>query len=142
MRLPRFLPWLALVVACGSSGGADAGPPSPFVARFTLAASPPAFLDVPFPSNAYMPHGKFVTVPGLDRVFKQNSDVIAKQLEHLDGWSRIAPAMFAIDDMTKPPNSDSGEPSGAGIDRTSLPADENACKADSSSVFLFDLMDP
>ncbi|MDB4937165.1 MAG: Lipase-like protein [Labilithrix sp.] len=99
----------------------------------------PGFLDVPFPSDAYMKDGHFVSsFPGLDRTFASNSDVLATQLGLTSGWSRIAPVLFAVEDGALPAG-DNGEPPGAGIDRTSLPEDEDACKADGSSVFLVDL---
>lgn len=130
-------------IACSSdsssSGGGSGGP---FVARFSAAAAQPAFLDVPFPSDVYLESGKYGAIPGMDRVFPQNADFIVGQLQRTNGWSRIAPAVFAVDDTTKPANSDTGEPSGAEIDRTSLPADPEACKADASSIFFVDLDSP
>jgi hypothetical protein len=45
----------------------------------------PAFLDVPFPSDAYMQDGRFAsTLPGLERTFKNNADVLAALTS---GWS-------------------------------------------------------
>ncbi|HEY8077108.1 MAG TPA: hypothetical protein VIF62_23440 [Labilithrix sp.] len=137
---------LGVVVACGSSSSSTSSAQGPFVARFAAGSGgAPAFLDVPFPSDVYLSAEKselpatFVTVPGLDRVFRQNADVLAPQLARTPGWSRIAPALFALDDPTKPPNGDTNEPAGAAIDRTTLPTDENACIADASAVFLVDL---
>ena len=77
-------------------------------------------------------------VPGHRRTFKNNSNVLAAQLALTSGWSRIAPALFPIDDSSLP-KADDGEAAGAGVDRATLPADEDACKADGSSVFLIDL---
>ncbi len=113
--------------------------------RFRLATGAlPGFLDVPFPSDAYLQDGHYVSaIPGLDRTFKNNADVLGAQLAQMNGWSRIAPVLFAIEDPSQPA-SDTGEFPGGGVDRASLPADEDACMADGSSVFLldFDAKDP
>lgn len=110
-------------------------------ARFRLGGdqSVPDVLDVPFPSDVYMTDGKFsTTLPGLDRTFKQNANILVTQLAQTTGWSRIAPVLFPVDDLSAP-KAESGDPTGAGIDQLSLPADEDACRADGSSIFLIDL---
>lgn len=109
-------------------------------ARFTAGTGAvPGFLDVPFPSDVYMDNGHFgASFPAIERTFKSNSDVLAAQLALTTGWSRIAPALFPIDDF-RLPRTDNGEPGGAGVDRETLPVDEDACKSDGSSVFLIDL---
>jgi hypothetical protein len=143
MRLtPLLAILLPIALSCGSSsdGGTGSGSATGVVVRFKPGnTGVPAFLDVPFPTDAYLAGGKLAVPTGLDLVFKQNADVIEKQLEHLNGWSRIAPALFAVDDRSKPPNGDSGEAAGAAIDLGSLPADETACVTDTSSVFFVDL---
>lgn len=108
--------------------------------RFKTASSAalPEFLDVPFPSDLYMTNGRFADGITFDRTFKTNGPLLAKQLATMNGWSRIAPVLFAIDDATKP-KTDIGEAAGAPLDRTKLPVDEDACKADGSAVFLIDL---
>jgi dienelactone hydrolase len=132
------------IVACG----VDDDPPVLAIkqkgpmARFTAgeaASATPTFLDVPFPSDAYMKDGKFSGMPGIERTFKRNGPFLSKQLETLNGWSRIAGVMFAIDDPRKAPNPDTLEPGTAVLDRSTLPATEDECKADGSSVFLLDL---
>ena len=86
-----------------------------------------------------MSNGRFVrSFPGLERTFKTNSGLVAAQLALTNGWSRIAPALFPIEDFSLP-RPESGEPAGAAVDRATLPADEDACRSDASSVFLIDL---
>lgn len=137
---------LVLPVAATTLGSAcDLPDVEPFVlttavqVRFrTSADGLPQYLDVPFPSDLYMQGGRFSTSIPFDKTFKFKGDLIAKQLGTLNGWSRIAPVLFAIEDTTKPAL-DNGESPGAGLDLAKLPADEDACKADGSSVFLIDL---
>ncbi|MEA2749879.1 MAG: hypothetical protein QOI41_4022, partial [Myxococcales bacterium] len=137
--LPIAIPTVIAASACSSD--ASATPASTGVQpRFRLGKETlPAFLDVPFPSDVYRKDGRFVSAfPGLERTFKNNADVLATQLGLTTGWSRIAPVLFAIEDPSLP-FSDLGEFPGAGVDRQSLPVDEDACAADGSSVFLIDL---
>jgi dienelactone hydrolase len=144
----RFVPLLAFVlpVAVAASACADDPDPDPNAglvtvqARFrTGNAALPAFLDVPFPSDAYMADGHFVSsFPGIERTFKSNAELLASQLGLTSGWSRIAPALFPIEDFSLP-RTESGEPGGAGVARDTLPADEDACTSDASSVYLIDL---
>src|SRR3954470_8081537 len=86
--------------ACGSSSESSvtSGP----TARFALAGDAvPAFLDVPFPSDAYIANGKIVDpIPGLDKMFKQNSQFFTHELGKLNGFSRIAMSLFYVDDTT------------------------------------------
>lgn len=136
-----FLPIALAASAC--SNDADDNPLDGLEGvqvRFRLGSGPvPGFLDVPFPSDAYMQNGRFVSsFPGLDRTFKNNAEVLAAQLGQTTGWSRIAPALFAIEDFDRP-RTEIGEMPGNGVDRETLPADEDACRADGSSVFLVDL---
>ena len=143
-RLVPLLSFLVPVVvaasACSSDPAAAPAAETTVHARFTLGADPrPGFLDIPFPSDAYMEGGHFTaTLPGLDRTFKNNAGVLATQLALTSGWSRIAPVLFLVDDPALP-RLDNGEEAGASVDRMTLPADEDACKADGSSVFLIDL---
>ncbi len=140
---------LLLPIAVAASACSDDGGPDPAAgvknvdARFHLGKDAvPGFLDVPFPSDAYLKDGHFISsFPGLERTFKNNADVLGTQLGLVNGWSRIAPALFAIEDFAIP-KTDTGEPAGTGIDRQTLPADEDACRADSSSVYLIDLETP
>lgn len=149
LRTPKRLVPLAafLVSTLGAAASCDSDLPdpvaglNPVLIRFrTGSGATPDFLDVPFPSDVYMANGRFVDpMPGLDKTFKTGSDILSKQLGRVNGWSRVAPALFLVDDLSKPHNADTGEPGGGGVDRASLPADEDACKADGSSVFLVDL---
>lgn len=141
-----LVPVLASIAACGDDPPpvrANEHPEGGVVARFeTGGQAVPGFLDVPFPSSAYIDAatGRFVAVPGLQRSFKRGHELLGAQLERLNGWSRVAPAMFLIDDGSAPPRDpDTGEQGSATIDRESLPADERACASDASSVFLLDL---
>lgn len=145
-----LVPALAFMAPIAASVGAcgDDDPPrvlaiEPVVARFeTGTDAMPGFLDVPFPSDVYLDAstGRYAKVPGIERSFKRGGDFIAAQLQQLDGWSRIAPAMFLVDDLLAPLRDEETKEKGAAvIDRASLPADEEACASDASSVFLLDL---
>lgn len=128
------------LVPAAPVGACPEDPQASIVARFQVGASAqPDFLEVPFPSDVYLAGERFVEpIPGLDRVIKRSSEFIAHEIAARDGWSRIAPAMFLVDDHTAPRTED-GEVAAAVIDRASLPADEAACSAEGSSVFLVDL---
>ena len=129
----------------GKDGGAtdattpvvDAGPsvkPTGPYARFTLPVSAlPNFLDVPFPSDVYLGANHLVTenIPAIDAVITQGSALLTHELAKANGFSRISPALFWIDDAA------SGNP--AAVDKTTLPASETACASATSSVFLVDL---
>jgi dienelactone hydrolase len=144
----RLFPFVAffLPAVLGASACAEDPDPDPneglvtIQARFRLGTDAlPGFLDVPFPSDAYMTNGHFVrSFPGMERTFKSNSAFLASQLELTSGWSRIAPALFAIEDFSLP-RPDSGEPAGTGVNLETLPVDEDACQSDASSVYLIDL---
>src|SRR6476646_1685669 len=90
--LALLLPVAALAAACSSDVTAQSTPEKAAHARFRLGTAPlPGFLDVPFPSDAYMKEGRFTSpLPLLDRTFKKNADVLAAQLAQTSGWSRIA----------------------------------------------------
>ncbi len=141
MRLPRLSLLVALSAACGSSS--SSGGPSPAAAtgpivRFDLTTSPtPAFMSVPFPSDVYLQGGK-VVVPHMDAVVKENSQFVSHELAKMDGFSRVALSAFYVDDTSQPVDAN-GNPVYAKLDPTTFPADEAACMADTSSVFLLDL---
>lgn len=148
MRLRSLLaPAFAFLLPIAACGVDDFEPvlaikQKPPTARFTLGESGgpiPAFLDVPFPSDVYLKDGRFAALPGVERTFKRNGRFLSDQLARLNGWSRIAPVLFPIDDPRKPVDPETGEPATALVDRASLPADENECTSDKSSVFLIDL---
>lgn len=122
--------------ACSST---PAQPPAegPTV-RFVTAAAVPNFMDVPFPSDAYLQNGHIGTIPGLDAVVAQNSAMLQHALAVHDGFGRTAFASFYVDDPSAPPNDD-GSVGPARIDTTTLPDTEAACALPSSSVFLVDL---
>ena len=135
----------APMLSGAATGACSSTPSSPGasgpVARFTIGASDalPAFMDVPFPSDAYRDaSGHLVAPPAIDKVFKQSSQFLTSEMPHMDGFSRAALAMFYVDDLSAPTDDD-GNASGADIDRATLPADEKSCMADASSVFLVDL---
>jgi dienelactone hydrolase len=141
-RSLRLLPFaLCFSAACGSSssGGPSTSAPQGVVARFDVTTNPvPAFMAVPFPSDAYLQNGKVVEIPQMSAVVKQNSNFITHELSKMDGFSRLALALFYVDDTTAPQTPD-GLPAFAKIDPKTLPNSESACLADSSSVFLVDL---
>ncbi len=128
--------------ACSSSSSPGHGPAPPTgpVARFTLNGdAPPNYLDVPFPSDAYLQGGKVIEpIPALDAVFRLNSNVIAHAFAQMNGFSRTTYSLFYVDDPTAPPDA-TGSVAHAMIDPASLPRDEPDCIADTSSTFLVDL---
>jgi len=124
--------------ACSSGGGgAPAARPA---ARFVLAGdAPPPFLDVPFPSDAYLVGGKIVDpIPGIEALAPQNAELAMRELAQLNGFGRATFASFYVDDPRRPTDG-AGIPGFADIDRATLPANEAACVADTSSVFVIDL---
>jgi hypothetical protein len=124
--------------SCSTKGSAPT-PQGP-EARFNPGSSAtPDFLEVPFPSDAYLVNGKIVDpLPALDKLIKMNSQFVSHELGKADGFSRIALSLFYVDD-TISPRDDDGNYMAAKIDRASLPAGEKDCVADTSSVFLIDL---
>jgi hypothetical protein len=123
-------------IEAGADGGVALGP----TARFKLAgATPPQFLDVPFPSDAYVASGAIVNpLPGLDNFVARNSSYISHALGTMNGFSRVALSIFAVDDTAQPPNPD-GSLVSALIDPTSLPVAETDCTTATSSVYVLDL---
>ena len=141
--LPASLALVPILSGLGTGACSSASSPAATgpVARFTMTAGAalPAFMDVPFPNDAYRDAtGHLVAVPGVDKVFRQSAEFVTHEMPHMDGFSRAALAMFYIDDLAAPTDDD-GNPTGAQIDPASLPADEKTCMSDASSVFLVDL---
>ena len=103
------------------------------------APTPPNLLDVPsFPPDAYLSGGQTLSaIPGLANLIPGDDTFINYAFSKLNGFSRIALAIFAVDD----PTADAGNyPSAAAaIDPTTLPVAENDCTKSTSSVFLLDL---
>lgn len=140
MRAARFSLLVLFSVACGSSSSSSSTPPATKgpVARFDLTTSPtPAYMAVPFPSDVYLQGGK-VVVPGIDGVVKENSSFLAAALADMDGFSRVALANFYVDDTAAPADAN-GDVAFAVLDPKTFPADETACVADTSGVFVLDL---
>ncbi|MGD0528745.1 MAG: hypothetical protein ABSE49_26650 [Polyangiaceae bacterium] len=139
---PTLLATLAAGVAChssSSSSGSGGTPGATVTARFnTSSNATPNFLDVPFPSDIYLQNGLVTTIPGVDAVVTQNSQYVTHELAKMDGFSRIALAMFYIDDTTQPLDAN-GNTGSALLDATTFPSGEAACVADSSAMFLLDL---
>ncbi len=130
--------WVAAsAFGCSSSSSGPAGGPE---ARFALHGDAlPDFLDVPFPSDVYLTGGHVVDpLPGAERLAKSNGQYITHELGKMDGFGRSTHAFFYVDDAAEPPN-DAGEIGFARVDPASLPKDETACVADTSSVFVIDL---
>jgi hypothetical protein len=125
--------------ACSSGSKPAASPPS-LTARFLLAGdTPPDLMDVPFPTNAYLANGKVIDpIPGVDGVVAQGAQLLTHELGKLDGFGRSTFSFFYVDDSSQPLDDD-GNPGPAAIDPTTLPIDEDACVADTSSVYLIDL---
>jgi dienelactone hydrolase len=131
---------LSLLAALGSAcSSSSSGPAAGPVARFALKeGSLPELLQVPFPSDVYRKDGKVVEVPGFDRVFKKNGNYLTHELAKMDGFGRSTHAFFYVDDAGEPKDED-GNVGFAAIDPASLPKTEDACKSQTSSVFLIDL---
>lgn len=137
---PSFFAAMAAGIACHSSSSTP-GPSGPtgVIARFDLTTNPiPNLLDVPFPSDIYLQNGQVMSLPGIENLVTQNSPFIAHELAKMDGFSRVGLAMFYVDDYSAPLDLD-GTVASAVLDPTTVPADEAACVADSSSMFLIDL---
>ena len=131
---------LVLPVACHSSSkGGGGGSSSGAVARFDVTTNPvPNFMDVPFPSDIYLSGGHVASIPGMDAIVKQDSQYVSHELAKMDGFSRIAMALFYVDDDAAPLD-DNGNVAFALLDATTFPQGEAACSADTSSMFLLDL---
>ena len=125
-----------LFFACSST------PPAPATqaptVRFVTSAAVPNFMDVPFPSDAYLQNGKIGTIPGLDAIITENASMLQHALSVHDGFSRAAFTLFYVDDPSAPANDD-GSVAAAQIDTSTLPKDEASCATPTSSVFLVDL---
>ncbi len=121
--------------ACSSTPPPAAGGPT---LRFVTTAAVPNFMDVPFPSDAYLSGGHIGTIPGLDAVITQNSTMLQHALSVHDGFGRSTFTEFYVDDPSAPPNDD-GSVAPAQLDSSTLPQTEDACTTDASSVFLVDL---
>jgi dienelactone hydrolase len=125
-----------LVNPSGADGGPEGTAPT---ARFKLGKGTPDFLDVPFPSDVYVSNGRISeSIPGFENVVKGSPQFLTHELAKLNGFSRISMALFYVDDLTVPRDED-GNIVAAKIEAKSLPADEAACIADTSSVYLIDL---
>jgi hypothetical protein len=138
MRFARPLALLVASIAITSAHGCGGGD---VVAHFQLdASSLPGFLEVPYPTDAYLDSTGHVMnpIPGFDAVITENGDLIERELAEMDGFSRLTHALFWVDDTSLPRDED-GNLQSATIDESSLPYDENACVSDASSVFLIDL---
>lgn len=108
------------------------------VVRFVTGATVPNFMDVPFPSDAYLVNGKVGPIPGIDAVITVNSSMLVHALAVHDGFSRVGYSSFYVDDPSAPQNDD-GSVAAAQLDASSFPQTEAACAADGSSVYLMDL---
>jgi hypothetical protein len=160
--LPRLLSLTAVLLACaatpvacsGSSPGAspsthDGGTPDggplgdggngAAVARFVLGAgtTPPDYLDVPFPTDAYLSNGAVLAIPGLIKAVPGGTSFLDYGTKRLNGFSRVALATFAVEVA----GGDAGvfPYASAQIDPTTLPVAETDCTTTTSSVYLVDL---
>ena len=120
MRLRNVL--FFAIFACSSNPPPATGP----VARFVAGAGIPNFMDVPFPSDAYLVNGRVGAIPGMDAVVKQNSAMLTHALAVHDGFGRTTFSGFYIDDPSAPQNDD-GTVAAAQIDTSTLPQSESAC---------------
>lgn len=139
----RLAPALLVISAFACSSSDTTAPPTPahpIQARFELSGSPPSFLDVPFPSDAYLdPDGTIAdAIPGLAGYVKQNSKSIEAALATQHGFGLLTGASFRIDEPGRVDDR-TGDVLGATIDASSLPKDAAATINDDSPVFLLDL---
>ncbi len=132
MHLRSALPFVFL--ACSSTPTTAQAP----TVRFVTSAAVPAFMDVPFPSDAYLVNGHVGAIPGMDQIIPENSSMLLHALAVHDGFSRSAYTAFYVDDPSAPP-ADDGSVAAALIDTTTLPLDETKCGSPESSVLLVDL---
>ncbi len=138
LRAPAFGS-LVLVTALGAACSSTKTTPPGVVARFSLVADMPPFLDVPFPSDAYLTGGKIADpLPGLDKWFTSNAPFLSHELGKANGFSRVALSLFVIDDLAAG-SDDNGDPMPATLDAATLPKTEADCVADGSAVFFLDL---
>jgi dienelactone hydrolase len=142
MRSFAALAALALALsACSSDPVTPPPAPPEIVARFDLGtAKLPLFLDVPYPSDAYLEaDGAHVAeLPGLDAYLTSNSAVIDAALAQNRGFGVNSGAFFRIDRRKGDGSAEDAPVVGA----SSLPADEDACSAEDSPVLLVDLDAP
>jgi dienelactone hydrolase len=139
VRLASGFAVLALIAsgACSTSDTTTPAAASPTL-RFVAASATPDFLEVPYPTDAYLAGGKVIEIPGVSSVVKQNAKYLTHELAKQDGFSRIAMALFYVDDPSKPLDDDN-QPVTAEIDPATLPITEADCTGDGSSVYLIDL---
>src|SRR4051812_26970797 len=126
----------ALFTAFACSCSDPAPPPARFIARFELSGTPPRFLDIPFPSDAYLEaDGTIVdAIPGLDAYVTANAEAVEAALATQRGFGTNQGAVFRVDEPGR-----AGGPGPAPIDAASLPADAAASLSHGSSVILLDL---
>jgi hypothetical protein len=85
---------LAVVFGGGSCSTSAADPEVGSVARFKASAMPD-FMDIPFPSDAYLVNGKIIDpLPNVERVVTKQSSYITHELGKTNGFSRIALSLF------------------------------------------------
>jgi len=126
-----------IFIACSSTPTTPPTPQVPTV-RFVTSAAMPNFMDVPYPSDAYLQNGLIANIPGMDAIVTENSTMLTHALSVHNGFGRITYSLFYIDDPSAPANDD-GSVAAAQIDTTTLPVTEADSIADGSSVFLVDL---
>jgi dienelactone hydrolase len=120
--------------ATDSPATSEGGTGSP-TAHFVLPAmGAPNLMDVPFPTDLYLTAAGTIVdpIPGATNVITNNPTFITHEFGKLNGFSRVAQALFWVDDPA-------GAAGVATIDPSSLPVNEAACVADGSSVFVLDL---
>ena len=131
----RWRPWLRARTT--SSGSKRSGPSSrasiPAASRTAcLRSSPSRSLRSCMRTRRPDTSGK---VPGFERSFKRGADLLGGQLERLNGWSRIAPALFLIDDLLAPCATRRRTRRGRrqSIERPSRPTRRNASRTEAPS---------
>jgi hypothetical protein len=129
---------LAIALLCAGCSNGEVGSPAGAEAHFAIDGAIPSFLQVPFPTDAYVEaDGTLVdTIPGLDHYIVQNAPSLQSAFGRMRGFGLHTGGFFRID-RTGP--MEPGEPEAATVDAQSLPATPEASIEASSSVFLVDL---
>src|SRR5262249_46003167 len=109
----------------GATAGAEA--------HFAIDGAIPSFLEVPFPTDAYVEaDGSLVdSIPGLDHYIVQNASSLEAALGRMRGFGLHTGGFFRIDRID---GTGQGDPEPASVDAESLPSTPDASIQASSSV--------
>lgn len=143
MSFRRLVPAIGAITAavtaaasCSEERVAPVPGPASEVRFEVPAAGLPLFLDVPFPSDAYLDPDGTVTndIPGLEAFVPSSSGTLEVALGRLNGFGLTSGALFRVDSRTE--TDESGAPAAAAVDAGSLPEGPEGCLTPTSSVLL------